>query len=75
MVKLFIGVVALATAWLVSSEGAARDFQPCADAKDFPGLAGSLCTVTSVPLQPSASDTESQTVALFVRKFLAEGHR
>jgi len=75
VVKLFIGVVALATAWLVSSEGAARDFQPCADAKDFPGLAGSLCTVTSVPLQPSASDTESQTVALFVRKFLAEGHR
>jgi pimeloyl-ACP methyl ester carboxylesterase len=52
---------------------AADAFGPCADAKEKPALAGSLCARVSAPLDertPSAG-----RVTLFVRKFPAQGRR
>ena len=41
-------------------------FTPCGDAA-LPGLAGSLCAVSHLPLHPN--DPEGETVDLFIRKF------
>ena len=45
---------------------AGDEFTPCADAA-LPGLAGSLCAVSHMPLRPN--DPEGGAVDLFIRKF------
>ncbi len=54
----------------------AAGFQPCADRASSPALGGSLCAVEAAPADPAGMAGTSGEVALFVRKFPAEGrHR
>lgn len=57
-------IVALSCGAALAQDG----FTPCGDSA-LPGLAGSLCTVSPMPLQPN--DPEAGAVDLFVRKFPA----
>jgi pimeloyl-ACP methyl ester carboxylesterase len=55
---------------------ASQSFEPCLDATLHPNLAGSLCAVTSVPLNPSADAAATdRDVSLFVRKFPTDPSR
>jgi len=50
--------------------GTSGSFAPCVDAGSHPSLAGSLCLVTSAPLDPSADAAATdRAISLFVRKF------
>ena len=56
----------LITAIACGPASAGDDFTPCGDAA-LPGLAGSLCAVSQMPLRPD--DPEAGAVDIFVRKF------
>ena len=63
-VRLALGALIVA----LSSGGASAEdrFTPCGDSA-LPGLSGSLCTVSHMPLRPN--DPETGGVDLFIRKF------
>jgi pimeloyl-ACP methyl ester carboxylesterase len=66
------------TALLVAGPASATSvsFEPCSDAATHPNLVGSLCVVTSVPLDPSAGSAAIEgEVSLFVRKFPVDPHQ
>lgn len=64
-----LAVLSLAAACTAApSTPAYEGFAPCADAGDYPALAGSLCRVESVPLHP-AREGDVDTISLFVRLF------
>ena len=75
MPKGFVSRAGLALSALVMAGAAkAASFAPCADAADFPALAGSLCLRASAPLDYARP--EGEAIELFVRKFpVAKGRR
>lgn len=55
---------------------AQEEFAPCVDSGSHPGLAGSLCAITRLPLNAVSGDgPEGDDISVFVRKFPAEPHR
>ena len=73
MPKGFVSRAGLALSALVIAGAAqAASFAPCADAADFPALAGSLCLRAPAPLDYARP--EGEAVELFVRQFpVAQG--
>jgi pimeloyl-ACP methyl ester carboxylesterase len=72
----------MALPWLAAllvagpAHATSQSFGPCADAASHPELVGSLCVVTSVPLDPGADAAAADgEVSLFVRKFPTELRR
>jgi pimeloyl-ACP methyl ester carboxylesterase len=67
LLSLCLGLAWTIPAPLVAAPLTTDAFAPCADAGDFPALAGSTCTTVTVPLDhatPGAGE-----VSLFLRKF------